>query len=77
MRRARHVGAKRFGDPVFLLDLRDRFLGARDLGIRAEDLGADAEIAKRIAVALPLPMPGPREPAPVTIATLSLKRPAI
>src|SRR6478735_5223569 len=33
--------------------------------------------ANRIAVALPLPMPGPREPAPVTIATLSFSRPAI
>src|SRR5688500_5504881 len=33
--------------------------------------------AKRIAVALPLPIPGPREPAPVTIATLSFRRPAI
>jgi hypothetical protein len=34
-------------------------------------------LAKRIAVALPLPIPGPREPAPVTIATLSFRRPAI
>src|SRR5688572_7523599 len=33
--------------------------------------------AKRIDAALPLPMPGPREPAPVTIATLSFRRPAI
>src|SRR5256712_9152868 len=33
--------------------------------------------AKRIAVALPLPRPGPREPAPVTIATLPLRRPGI
>src|SRR5262245_25272094 len=33
--------------------------------------------ANRIALALPLPRPGPREPAPVTIATLSFSRPAM
>src|ERR671914_662813 len=33
--------------------------------------------AKRIEAALPLPMPGPREPAPVTMATLSFRRAAI
>jgi hypothetical protein len=32
-------------------------------------------LAKRTAVALPLPQPGPLEPAPITIAILSLSRP--
>src|SRR5688500_13909828 len=33
--------------------------------------------AKQTAVALPLPQPGPLEPAPSTIATLSLRRSAM
>src|SRR6185369_7072752 len=33
--------------------------------------------AKRMAVALPLPRPAPREPAPVMIATLPVRRPLI
>ena len=33
--------------------------------------------ANRTAVALPFPQPGPLEPAPVTIATLFLSRPAM